>query len=136
MQTFLPYPEFDKTAKVLDRARLGKQRIEAKQIMQVLLNETEKKGWRNHPAVKMWKGYEAKLAEYGVAICTEWIARGYVDNQLTYFSARTTQSADAPEWLGDEEFHKAHQSNLVRKDAEHYSKYFDIVNDLPYVWPV
>jgi len=135
MQTFLPYADFDKTAQVLDRQRLGKQRIEAKQILQNLLEETEKQGWKNHPAVKMWKGSEGVLAQYGVAICAEWVRRGYKDNQMAYFVERVN-NAPTPTWLGDNAFHVAHQSNLVRKNAEHYGKYFQVTNDLPYVWPV
>lgn len=34
MTTFLPYADFTETAKVLDRARLGKQRVETLQIVQ------------------------------------------------------------------------------------------------------
>ena len=56
MQTFLPYPDFQKTAQCLDNKRLGKQRVEARQIISTL--EGKSNGWRNHPAVKMWKGYE------------------------------------------------------------------------------
>ena len=33
MQTFLPYPDMIKSAKALDYKRLGKQRVEAKQII-------------------------------------------------------------------------------------------------------
>ena len=32
MQTFLPSPRFAESARCLDSARLGKQRVEAKQI--------------------------------------------------------------------------------------------------------
>lgn len=35
MQTFLPFPDFARSAKVLDNKRLGKQRIEAKQILEI-----------------------------------------------------------------------------------------------------
>jgi hypothetical protein len=42
-----------------------------------------------------------------------------------------------PRWLGDEDFHLAHRSALVRKDPEHYRRLFpDVPDDLPYVWPV
>ena len=33
MQTFLPFPDFQQSAAVLDRVRLGKQRVEALQIL-------------------------------------------------------------------------------------------------------
>lgn len=137
MQTFLPYTEFHKTAKVLDYRRLGKQRIETKQILRVLLDETQSKGWRNHPAVLMWKGYEGVLAEYGFEMSTEWLKRGFVDNQLEYFRERMSCTRTTiPKWLGDEKFHLAHRSNLVRKDEKYYRVYFpNVPNDLPYIWP-
>ena len=41
-----------------------------------------------------------------------------------------------PPWLGDLEFHRSHQSSLVRKDPAFYGPVFgDVPNDLPYVWP-
>ena len=55
MQTFLPYPDYAASAKVLDRQRLGKQRVENLQIIKALLDPTY--GWQNHPAVKMWRGH-------------------------------------------------------------------------------
>lgn len=36
MQTFLPYPDFKKSASVLDNKRLGKQRLECLQILRTL----------------------------------------------------------------------------------------------------
>lgn len=36
VQTFLPYEDFDKTASVLDRSRLGKQRVETLQLLKAL----------------------------------------------------------------------------------------------------
>jgi hypothetical protein len=64
MQTFLPYANVKKSVKCLDSKRLGKQRVEAFQILNILLNRTKTSGWRNHPAVKMWKGHENALKVY------------------------------------------------------------------------
>ena len=61
MQTFLPHESFKKSFKLLDYRRLGKQRVEAHQILNVLLDRTQTKGWRNHPIVRMWEGYEDAL---------------------------------------------------------------------------
>lgn len=36
MQTFLPYEDFEQTASVLDRQRLGKQRVETLQLLKAL----------------------------------------------------------------------------------------------------
>ncbi len=41
-----------------------------------------------------------------------------------------------PRWLGDPDFHLAHQSALVRKDPDFYGPLFPgVPDDLPYVWP-
>ncbi len=135
MQTFLPYNDFKESAKVLDRQRLGKQRVETLQLLKALRGET--KGWVNHPAAKMWRGYENALAIYGVVICEEWVRRGYKDTCREKIMAyRDTDSAVVvPRWLGDEDFHASHRSNLLRKDPEHYGKFgWTEPDDLPYVW--
>jgi len=136
MQTFLPYSDFSMSAKTLDMKRLGKQRVEVSQILQCLRGE--KLGWRHHPAVKMWKGYESALALYGMYICYEWIARGYRDTLYEKFVQlyREYPSWKMPEWLGNAEFHRSHQSNLIRKDPEHYGRFgWNVDGSLPYVWP-
>ena len=132
MQTFLPFPNPVHSAECLDYRRLGKQRVEAYQILNVLHGKTT--GWANHPAVKMWQGYEEYLAFYMNIMCAEWIARGYKDTLRGRYGSPTY--VRAPIWLGDEAFHRSHQSNLVRKFPEHYRQYFDAVpDDLPYIWP-
>ena len=53
MQTFLPFPDYIQSARALDYKRLGKQRVEALQILNTLTGRSE--GWSQHPAVKMWR---------------------------------------------------------------------------------
>jgi hypothetical protein len=135
MQTFLPYNDFVKSAQVLDRQRLGKQRVETLQLLKALRGET--KGWVNHPAAKMWAGYENCLVIYGVAICDEWIKRGYKDTCrdkiLAYRDYNT--AVVVPPWLGREDFHESHRSNLLRKDPDYYYKFGWIEpTNLEYVW--
>jgi len=133
MQTFLPYPDFQRSAQSLDRARLGKQRVEVKQILLALQNES---GWRHHPAVRMWTGYEPALAAYGLVCCDEWVRRGYKDSLAPFFLATMGDAPLVlPPWFGNADFHQAHRSNLKRKDPVHY-KGFTESSTLPYVWPV
>lgn len=137
MQTFLPYSDFFKSAKVLDRQRLGKQRVETLQIMKALVTG---EGWVHHPATKMWVGHEDALMDYQIAVCHEWTNRGYKDTCLgkttALYQSRLFEYNGWPEWLGDEAFHNSHRSNLLRKDPEHYRKYWpDLRDDLPYIWP-
>lgn len=135
MQTFLPYQNFADSAAVIDRMRLGKQRPEVYQILRAL--DDPYYGWQNHPAVKMWRGYEQALVRYGVAICTEWIGRGYVDQTLEKILEFENKNIeiDLPWWFGNEDFHRSHRSKLLQKDPEWYGKYFDEPMDLEYIWP-
>ena len=83
MQTFLPYPDFEQSAAVLDRARLGKQRVETMQLMNAMLRQylgESVSGWINHPAKRMWDGYAWALLQYQIAVISEWVrVRGYKD---------------------------------------------------------
>jgi hypothetical protein len=148
MQTFLPYPDFAACARVLDTRRLGKQRVETLQIARAL-HRTDY-GWRNHPAVLMWKGYEEALARYGIEVCDAWRGRGFADTCEPKILAdlglldSTVRGQDElaaagglPPWLGDPALHRSHQSALLRKDPELYRPSFPgVPDDLPYVWPV
>ena len=87
MQTFLPFPDYNKSAKALDYRRLGKQRVECKQILKALDGSS---GWKSHPAVLMWKGYEYQLCLYAITICEEWVFRGYKDNLLPFFQSKAS----------------------------------------------
>lgn len=133
MQTFLPYPNFEKSLKVLDSQRLGKQRVEAFQILNILLNRTKTSGWKNHPAVKMWKGYENALKFYFNTAVKIWISRGYKNTMKPEI---IRGKIILPKWFGNKKFHDSHKSNLLRKKPEHYFEFSKKVpNDLDYVWP-
>jgi len=133
MQTFLPYPNLKKSLKTLDSRRLGKQRVEAFQILNILLNRTNKKGWRNHPAVKMWKGYENALKLYLNKAIKLWIAKGF---RNTMKLEKIEGKIILPKWFGNKEFHNSHKSNLLRKNPEHYFEFSkEVSNDLDYIWP-
>ena len=85
MQTFLPYADFAQSMASLDDKRLGKQRVEAYQILLQLGGlkmadypdwQPRLGGWGHHPAVAMWAGHEIQLAEYIRVCCDEWTSRG------------------------------------------------------------
>lgn len=142
MQTFLPYADFRQSAKVLDMKRLGKQRVEVLQLLNSF-HKPDYKGWKNHPAREMWRGYEDALVYYGLCICEEWISRGYKDTCFgkigAYFS-RTGTGNDSPipmpKWIGREDVHLSHKSNLIKKFPEHYKPFWpEIPDNIEYVWP-
>ena len=133
MQTFLPYPSFAASAKALDYRRLGKQRVEGYQILRTLLGISD--GWANHPAVKMWEGYEAALHAYTQTCIREWIRRGYKNTMILPHFAGVEQPI-MPDWLGEERLHSSHRSNLLRKLPDHYLMFGWTDNpSAPYWWP-
>ncbi|MFD9175572.1 MSMEG_6728 family protein [Streptomyces diastaticus] len=149
MQTFLPWPGFAASAAVLDPRRLGKQRVEALQVLRGLT--VPGYGWRHHPAVRMWTGYEEALVRYGLDVCETWTASGRADtcaaSLVAGFADRRTDpdvrtqeqlaaDGELPPWLGDPAFHRSHRSALRAKDPAFYAPVFpDDPDDLPYVWP-
>jgi Pyrimidine dimer DNA glycosylase len=145
MQTFLPVADFTESARLLDNPRLGKQRVECLQVLRAL--ELPDYGWANHPVVTMWRGHTAGLVVYSLAMVRIWRERGFADTTETLIAefapdaaAMTQEEAAAagllPSWVGDEELHLSHRSNLLAKDPEFYRPRFPgDPDDLPYKWP-
>lgn len=133
MQTFLPYPNFEKSLNCLDSRRLGKQRVEAYQIINILTSRTKSKAWKNHPAVKMWRGHTNALKIYFNKSVEVWKSRGYKNN-MEFEKIRG--KVVFPFWLGDKRFHSSHRSNLLRKNKEFYSKFkWKESPGMNYFWP-
>lgn len=149
MQTFLPYTDpqtgFAKSAEVLDRQRLGKQRVETMQILSALTGykwdndlgsviKVKPSGWANHPATRMWRGYEFSLTLYGVRICEEWVKRGYKDTCLDKTRAIYNRyalkelggfgkgDASKPYWL-DYHMGSQYRALLLSKNPDHYGQF-------------
>jgi hypothetical protein len=140
MQTFLHQAEDFKLGAVqLDYRRNGKQRVEGYQILRSLKNLA--KGWHNHPAVKMWRGWEEALAWYTIDHCDVWSnIRGYKDTvaekiHAMYPTLPPPHMVLTPPWIDD--VVESHRSNLIRKLPEHYGPLWpNIPDNIPYVWPV
>jgi hypothetical protein len=155
MQTFLPYPNFEKSLLILDTKRLLKQRVESSQILTIIDPHFYKywthrkqnpvsKAWKNHPAVLMWTGskenptmYSDALAlyyNYSIAIAEY---KGYPPSEKLPYIKLKKSIVCLPPWFGDDDFHRSHKSNLLRKDYEYYSQFegFENVPDnLDYIW--
>ena len=143
MQTFLPHTDsFEHTARELDNKRLNKQVLEAWQLMLTLTEldpsgqHRDPKGWRNHPAAKMWRGHEKALMTYALAMLDEWLRRGYNSTmgpkiKHTFNTAlklgRVEDKLTLPSWMQDnatyEQLASTHRVALLRKDYEWYSQF-------------
>ncbi len=139
MQTFLPYPNFAISAMHLDYRRLGKQRVEARQIQTALQTGG---GWSSHPATRMWDGHIEALMLYGDCMIREWVRRGY-NNTMPLMCSRDYQDLSfqqrdisMPPWLGDDAFHASHRSALLFKDPEWYGQFgWTDPAEYNYIWP-
>lgn len=136
VNTFLPYSNFKKCAKILDNKRLGKQRVEAKQILNILLNETKTQGWRNHVVTLMWKGHEEALKYYYNCIVKEWISRGFENNMPLY---KINHKPNTPWFVKNASLQMSHRASLVRKEPKFYKHLFPEVPasylKYKYIWP-
>lgn len=145
MQTFIPYSNFIDSLKVLDYKRLGKQRVEARTILDNLL-KIKVNSWKNHIVAKIWEGYEASLAIYYNLCLNEWVSRGYKNN-MPYYKLDTwnQQNKNYPWWLGDIRLHVSHRIRLLQKNFTFYkdkfnidSNAYDFILSFPseYWWPI
>jgi hypothetical protein len=133
MQTFLAYPSFNESMQVLDDSRLGNQVY--REGMTLLRGN-----WPNHPASKMWRGYEDALALYLWAGVIELGKRGkdYDDRPWCIeLRSKLTHSCPMPPWLGDKRVHSSHRANLLRKDPVWYGQFgWTEAPTEGYYWPV
>lgn len=155
MQTFLPYSDFRKSAKVLDKKRCWKQVVEASQIINTL--EGKSFGWKNHPVVKMWEGYVPLLKYYYNIFLEHCILyhkiktkMWYIDNIYSYGVKSNllgnklidneipSWEINEPFWLGQEPFHRAMRARLIEKNRDFYLPLFpndEGFNNGKYFWP-
>lgn len=121
MLTFLPYPDFKQTAKVLDEKRLQQQVVEAKILLDWVLEGKPER--LNLPQVAMWKTSPRLLAEYGVEVSVEWGRR--FNKTHVYLQGFMEKMIDLgtgppPDWLGAEKLHASHRRALYLKDPVKY----------------
>jgi hypothetical protein len=154
MQTFLPSKTFNTSAEMLDNKRLNKQVLEGYQILNVLSNDDPHAGWRNHPAVKMWRGAEHFLYSYVLAMVAEANKRGIKTDKnmenLTGLRNRMKNlwGTSTPEWYHDElvmrKINTTHRANLFIKDSDYYAPFSYAVDNkdnqpccerCKYYWP-
>lgn len=138
MQTFLPYADFAKVAKTLDSKRLNKQILECYQVLNVLSNDDPKAGWRNHPAVKMWRGHEHGLYKYAMAMVSEANLRSIktdknVENLRNVRSRAGNRWGNAmPSWYYNQDLMKrittTHKANLFKKQPEAYPQFISALD--------
>ena len=160
VNTFILNIDLKINAKMLDDKRLGKLRLETKQIINILENGNDNAGYSRHPAVLMWTNHTNALKIYFNYIVREWISRGFVNNMELYdinekyYVIKSTfdgvktifyeekQDDDVtvfPWFFSWFPLIQSHKASLLRKNPEYYSHFYnqDIIPYLKYgyIWP-
>jgi hypothetical protein len=155
--TFVTSSNLQECAQNLDNQRLGKQRVEAKQIIDAIEKNT---GWSNHLCAKMWKDHVSCLKVYYNYIVREWIRRGFINNMKLYdldessfvilktefdgtktiVEESTVGKITFPWWFSWEPFIYSHRAALLRKNPEFYTPRFkdpcsSQYLQYGYIWP-
>ena len=131
VNTFLVHPDYSISAKILDDRRLGKQRVEAQQIIDAIIelkagNTT--RGWVNHPATRSWVNNVESLKLYFNSVVIEWVARGFVNNYELYQDV--DPQSEKPYWVDCPAVHYSHMAQLIQKDPLYYC-YSNLVDKVP-----
>lgn len=138
VNVFLPYADYEKSIRVLDKKRLTKQLVECIQLLAVIVHK--KKGYANHPVTKIWRPYVGALVHYA-HICCLVIRDKYPAYSLEKMEARLTSgefgaASQEEKPVFSDAFHDSHKSSLWHKDPEEYHMFEEHSHINCYAWPV
>lgn len=117
----MPFPNLCKSAEVLDDKTLADQFCLVRSLLLAFFNNAEVPG-----SCENWRGYDNALCMYGVAIHRELKARGYqyTDKLLQGYLCAKNEDFKTPQWFGDAEIHAYDRAFLLRKNPEHYKRFY------------
>jgi hypothetical protein len=133
MQTFLPYFDPERVARILDDKRLRAQLKEGAQIDAAIHNHLNRIeiGYCYHPATLMWYEYRPALRWYRYYLGVEYQRRFGSQHKNT---PELPDTFDLPWWWGDDRITTSHRRALWRKLPSHYPRKWAGAGD--YFWPV
>lgn len=129
MQTWITDADIAVSAHNLDRQRLCAQLYEGIHILASLCGVSgrlvnPKRDVSNHPAARLWKGYERALFYYLCIHVVEWKSRGYRSQtnkaNMLVVSDFIPDSRDAADFITPKLI-TTHRSVLIDKNPDHYS---------------
>lgn len=143
MMTFIVVACFVETARLLIGQHLRKQRLEAKQLIEIITQweiyyagrGPAPVGHRNHPTVKMWTHYLPALMYYYNCMVQEHIRRGGKNTMELY---TITQEIVIPWFVHWPAMIQSHRAMLCRKHPGWYDGRFDVwpsAMQYGYIWP-
>lgn len=153
MQTYLPYEDFKETARVLEVHDLATSISTSISILDCIhetVDGNEVDMVNRLPIVRMWRGREVVLVQYGETLLEEWYGRPSDERLAIDFMAEEDAlalhmewatsgeySMDRPRWTSDTNLHLAHRAELIRHDPPNYAHVWPDLNlDRAMFWPV
>lgn len=138
---------FGQTAADLDNVQLNRCMTDTTIIFDILTGGVESHPRENHPAVKMWTGYEFALGTYAMMFCMEWSGqRGFTGHKCFWYLSKAIKAMKAddpgfvyepPPWFRDRDVLASHRSNLLRRYPLQYDDAWNnCPENWPYIWPV
>lgn len=112
MQTFVPIADVTASIDALDKRRCWKQCVEALALL--------RGACPNHPASRMWRGFEAALALYYSTCLDVCVVKHRIRTKLS--RVEVSEAVVMPPWWGGP-IHANHRARLLAKDFAFYSQY-------------
>lgn len=128
MMTFVLSSDLILSMSWLSNRHLGKQRVEALQIINTILYGG---GWSNHPAVNAWRDHLSGLQYYYNCCLTEWCNRGFKNTMKLI----DLDDYTLPDWVYWDDIHYSHQAMLCRKDQFYQFDVPEYYLNKGYMWP-
>jgi len=96
-------------------------------------------GFKSHPCVLSWMGFQDSLKEYIDSCVAEWVSRGYKNTMRTY----GVVDAPRPSWTLDERIFDNHRGALFLKEMERnespwyvgFPEFHSFTPFEDYIWP-
>lgn len=124
MKTYLPYPDFARSARSLTDEHLSESVQSASQTLLALTGEAPREGT---PTEDLWDGYLGLLAVYTICMVNEQVNRESITSdeaEQALMHAQhtfdTTELYYSP-WMDEESFFVDERTALSATDSQHYS---------------
>ncbi len=132
MMIWLPYPDFTKSVSCLNTQHLNRQRANCQVLSKSFISPNR---WNHVPTFKAWKNYYEVFQYYHDVCVKEWVKRGFRTIAVLY-EAPKPDKRDLPWFIGEEQYHASHRSNLLRLDPTYAGiEGWREPSNLPYLWP-
>lgn len=125
IEIYLPYEDFQKSLECMDVRTLGNQRIESFQLIKTLVWDEPKTSYSS-PVEELWKNHTIALVKYYNMSVDLWKEKGFKNTFPKITNFKFPEEISLPECIGNSNFHRAYQIQLLKENRKHYENQFPI----------